>query len=166
MKKASVLLVAVLALALLASCCPRVCEEPIVVEPPPPPPEPPPPPPPEPEVVEVKEMVLEPIFFDFDKYDLRPGDKEILDRNAQELRKNPQAKIRIEGNCDERGSVKYNRGLGTRRAEAARDYLAKLGIPADQFSVVSHGKEKPKYPGKTKEIFAKNRRVDFVIEFQ
>jgi peptidoglycan-associated lipoprotein len=109
---------------------------------------------------------LEPIFFDFDRYDLRPGDKEILDRNAQELRMNPKAKIRIEGNCDERGTVKYNRGLGTRRAEAARDYLVKLGIPADQFSVVSHGKEKPKYPGKTKEIYAKNRRVDFVIEFQ
>ncbi len=109
---------------------------------------------------------MEPIFFDFDKYELRPADIEVLNRNAEELKKNPKAKIRIEGNCDERGTVKYNRGLGTRRAEAARDYLVKLGIPADQFSILSNGKEKPKYPGKTEEVYAKNRRVDFVIEFQ
>ena len=170
MRKASILLVAVLALALLASCCPRICEEPVVVQPPPPPPEepPPPPPPPEPkeEKVEVKEMVLEPIYFDFDKYDLRPGDREILNRNAQELKANPGSRIRIEGNCDERGNTEYNKILGERRAQAARDYLIGLGITEDRISIVSNGEGKPKYPGQTEEDYARNRRVDFVIVFK
>ena len=166
MRKVSVLLVVILALALLASCCPRICEEPIVEQPPPPPePPPPPPPPPEPkeEKVEVKEIVLEPIYFDFDKFDLRPGDREILNRNIQALSENPGAKIRVEGNCDERGTVEYNLALGDKRARAAKDYLVKLGVAEDRITAISYGKERPKYPGHNEQAWAKNRRADFVI---
>ncbi|KPK75090.1 MAG: hypothetical protein AMJ89_04860 [candidate division Zixibacteria bacterium SM23_73] len=171
MRKASILLVAVLALVLLASCCPRVCEKPVVEQPPPvveqPPPvveppqpvveEPPPPPPPPP-----KEIVLEPIYFDFNKYDLRPGDREILNRNIQTLTENPGAKIRVEGNCDERGTVEYNLALGDKRARAAKDYLIKLGVAEDRLTTISYGKEKSKHCTDNK-CWYKDRRVDFVL---
>lgn len=171
MRKANILLVALLALAVLASCCPRVYEKPVVVEEPPPVvEEPPPPPPPPPEVkeekVEKKEMVLKPIYFDFNKYNLTSETRDILDWNAQQLKANPGSIIRIEGNCDERGSTDYNMILGERRAAAAKDYLIELGITEDRISIVSNGKEKPKYPGETEDAYAKNRRVDFVIVFQ
>jgi peptidoglycan-associated lipoprotein len=162
--KTVILLVAIFSLALLASCCPRVCEEP-VVEQPPPPPEPPPPPPPPPPPEEkpvVKEIVLEPIYFDFDKYDLRPGDREILNRNIQVLSENPGAKIRVEGNCDERGTVEYNLALGEKRARAAKDYLVKLGVAEDRISIISYGKEKSKRC-KDDRCWSKDRRDDFVL---
>lgn len=109
---------------------------------------------------------LQPIYFDFDKYDLRPGDREILNLNATVLKENPTVKIRIEGNCDERGTVEYNLALGERRAAAARDYLINLGIDVDRISIISYGKERPKYPGQNEEAWSKNRRDDFVIVSQ
>jgi peptidoglycan-associated lipoprotein len=172
MRKAGVLLVAVLALALLASCCPRVCEKPVVEQPPPvveqPPPvveppqpvveEPPPPPPPPP-----KEIVLEPIYFNFDRADLRPQDREVLNRNIQALRENPGATIRIEGNCDEKGNVEYNIGLGERRARAAKEYLISSGVPEEQIiSIISNGKEKSKRC-LDDTCWSRDRRVDFVL---
>jgi len=172
MRKASILLVAVLALALLASCCPRICEEPIVEQPPPvveqPPPvveppqpvveEPPPPPP--------KEIVLEPIYFNFDRADLRPQDREVLNRNIQALRENPGATIRIEGNCDEKGNVEYNIGLGERRARAAKEYLISSGVPEKQItSIISNGKEKSKRC-LDDTCWSRDRRVDFVLVSQ
>ncbi len=167
MRKAGVLLVVILALALLANCCPRVCEEPVVEQPPPPePPPPPPPPPPEPEpVVEKKEIVLEPIYFDFDKFDLRPGDREILNRNIQALKENPGAKIRVEGNCDERGTVEYNLALGDKRARAAKNYLVELGVAEDRISIISYGEEKSNRC-KNDACWSKDRRADFVIVSQ
>jgi peptidoglycan-associated lipoprotein len=162
--KTVILLVAILSLALLASCCPRVCEKP-VVEQPPPPPEPPPPPPPPPPPEEkpvVKEIVLEPIYFDFDKFNLRPKDREILERNIQKLKENPEAKIRVEGNCDERGTVEYNLALGEKRARTAKDYLVKMGIPESRLETLSYGKEKSKHCTDDK-CWSKDRRADFVL---
>ena len=171
MRKASVLLVAILALVLLASCGPKekIMEEepeaPVVTEPEQPPSEPEIPR----EEVE-RELVtqedLQPIHFDFDKYDLRPGDREILNHNAKVLKKDPDVKIRIEGNCDERGSVEYNLALGERRARAAMEYLTNLGIAPGRISIISYGKERPKHPGHNEEAWAKNRRDDFVIVSQ
>jgi peptidoglycan-associated lipoprotein len=109
---------------------------------------------------------LQPIYFDFDKYDLRSGDREILNLNATVLKENPSVKIRIEGNCDERGTVEYNLALGERRAAAARDYLINLSIDADRISIISYGKERPKYPGQNEAAWSKNRRDDFVIVSQ
>ena len=131
MRKASILLVGFLALVLLASCGPKekIMEEepeaPVVTEPEQPPVEPEIPK----EEVEkelVKQEDLQPIYFDFDKYNLSPGDREILNRNAQVLKENATVKIRIEGNCDERGTVEYNLPLGENRARAAKDYLVNL----------------------------------------
>lgn len=105
---------------------------------------------------------MEPIYFDFDKYDLRARDKEILDRNAQTLKENPTATIRIEGNCDERGTVEYNIPLGENRARAAKDYLVKLGIDPDKISILSYGKEKAKHCTDDK-CWSKDRRDDFIL---
>ncbi len=109
------------------------------------------------------EIRLEPIYFDFDKYFIRQDAKENLNRNAQLLKDNPQVKIRIEGNCDERGTVEYNLALGEKRARSAMDYLVNLGIEPSRISIISYGKEKPLYPGSNEEAWSKNRRDDFVI---
>ncbi len=108
------------------------------------------------------EVRLDPIYFDFDKYFLRSDAKEALNRNAQSLKDNPQVKIRIEGNCDERGTVEYNLALGEKRAKAAMDYLVNLGVDQSRITVISYGKERPLYPAHDEEAWSKNRRDDFV----
>jgi peptidoglycan-associated lipoprotein len=107
--------------------------------------------------------LLKNIHFDFDKYDIRPRDAEILKQNAALLMKNPSVKIQIEGHCDERGTIEYNLALGERRANAAKKYLGSLGLPSDQMSTISYGKERPEDPGHNEEAWAKNRRDHFVV---
>jgi peptidoglycan-associated lipoprotein len=107
--------------------------------------------------------LLKDIHFDFDKYDIRPGDAEILKENAALLTKYPKIKIQIEGHCDERGTVEYNLALGERRANSAKKYLISLGIAADRISTISYGKERPLDPGHNEETWAKNRRAHPVI---
>lgn len=109
------------------------------------------------------EIKLDPTYFDFDKYFLRSDAKDALNRNAQSLKDNAQVKIRIEGNCDERGTVEYNLALGEKRAKAAMDYLVNLGIDQSRMTIISYGKERPLYPGHNEEAWSKNRRDDFVI---
>jgi peptidoglycan-associated lipoprotein len=77
--------------------------------------------------------------------------------------KNDSLKVQIQGNCDERGSDEYNLALGERRAKAAMDYLVTLGVPAEQLSITSYGKETPVDPGNNEAAWAKNRRDDFAI---
>lgn len=113
------------------------------------------------EVFESK--MLKDIHFDFDKYDIRPGDAQILKENAALLMKNPGVKIQIEGHCDERGTVEYNLALGERRANSAKRYLSSLGLTADRISAISYGKEKPLDPGHNEEAWAKNRRDHFIV---
>jgi len=113
------------------------------------------------EVFESK--MLKDIHFDFDKYDIRPGDAEVLKENASLLMKNPGVKIQIEGHCDERGTVEYNLALGERRANSARRYLISLGLTGDRISTISYGKEKPLDPGHNEEAWAKNRRDHFIV---
>jgi peptidoglycan-associated lipoprotein len=113
------------------------------------------------EVLESK--LLKDIHFDFDKYNIRPGDAEILNKNAALLMKYPKVKIQIEGHCDERGTTEYNLALGERRANNAKKYLISLGIPNDRISTISYGKERPLDPGHNEEAWAKNRRDHFVI---
>jgi peptidoglycan-associated lipoprotein len=113
------------------------------------------------EVLESK--LLKDIHFDFDKYDIRPGDAEVLKGNAALLIKHPTVKIQIEGHCDERGTIEYNLALGERRANSAKKYLISLGMPADRISTISYGKEKPLDPGHNEEAWAKNRRDHFII---
>lgn len=112
------------------------------------------------EKVEIK---LDPIYFDFDKYFLRSDAKDALNRNAQSLKDNPQVKIKIEGNCDERGTVEYNLALGEKRAKAAMDYLVNSGVDQSRITIISYGKERPLFPGHNEDAWSKNRRDDFVI---
>ena len=107
--------------------------------------------------------MLKDIHFDFDKYDIRPEDAEILKGNAAVLQKNPTVKIQIEGHCDERGTSEYNLALGERRANSAKKYLVSLGIAESRVSTISYGKEKPLDPGHNEEAWAKNRRDHFII---
>lgn len=103
------------------------------------------------------------IYFDYDAFDLTADARKVLADKAAFLNANPNVKIRIEGNCDERGTTEYNLALGDRRAKAAMDYLVFLGIKADRISTVSYGEDKPLDPGQTEEAWAKNRRDHFVI---
>lgn len=106
---------------------------------------------------------LKPIFFDFDKFDIRPGDVDILKGNADFLKKNQNIKIQIEGHCDERGTDEYNLALGERRANSTKKYLLSLGIGGDRISTISYGEAKPFDPGHQEEAWSKNRRAHFLI---
>ncbi len=121
-----------------------------------------------PEVMSIDELnrqgVLKTVYFDFDKYDLRDDTVATLKENAQWLRENPKYKITLEGHCDERGTIEYNLELGAKRASAVQSYLINLGLESEQFKMISYGEEKPADPGHNEESWAKNRRVEFVIE--
>jgi len=107
--------------------------------------------------------LLKDIHFDFDRYDLRPGDASILRENAALLKKYSNVKVQIEGHCDERGTVEYNLALGERRANSAKDYLISLGISQARISTISYGKEKPLDPVHNEAAWAKNRRAHTVV---
>lgn len=109
-------------------------------------------------------IALEKIYFVFDSATLSEDAREALARNAALVRKEPGLKIRIEGHCDERGSDEYNLALGEKRARAALRYLAALGIPADELSVISFGDEKPLDPGHNEAAWRVNRRDEFGLE--
>ena len=107
---------------------------------------------------------LEAIYFDFDKYMIKPEGREAMKRNAEWLQKNPDRKIVVEGNCDERGTNEYNMALGQRRADAGAKYLMDLGIAKDRVSTVSYGEEKPICRESNEECWSRNRRADFVVK--
>jgi peptidoglycan-associated lipoprotein len=106
---------------------------------------------------------LEDIFFAFDDYSLTDTAKATLEKNASWMKNNSNTKVRIEGNCDERGTNEYNMALGERRANSAKKYLIKLGVNESQLSTISYGEEKPLDPGHNEEAWAKNRRDHFAI---
>ena len=103
------------------------------------------------------------IFFEFDKSDLRDDARATLDAKVPILNANPGLRIRIEGNCDKRGSDEYNLALGQRRAAAAKRYLSEHGIDASRIEVISYGSERPAAAGDTEEAYAQNRRDEFSI---
>jgi peptidoglycan-associated lipoprotein len=107
--------------------------------------------------------MLDTIYFDFDSFVLSAAARESLSKNAGVLKKNSSAKIQVQGNCDERGSDEYNLALGEKRAKAAMSYLLTMGVPADNLSIISYGKEKPADQGHDEAAWAKNRRDDFVV---
>jgi len=106
---------------------------------------------------------LETIYFDFDSATLSEQSRKALTSNANYLKKHSDVSIRIEGNCDERGSAEYNIALGEKRARAALKYLSTLGIDDSRLSLISNGNEKPVVQGHDESAWAKNRRDDFVI---
>jgi peptidoglycan-associated lipoprotein len=105
------------------------------------------------------------IYFDFDSSDLSKSSRDTLTRSAEILMKNQKtAKVRIEGNCDERGSAEYNLALGERRAKVAAKYLTAIGVQPERIAVLSYGKEKPAVQGDDEAAWSKNRRDEFVIQ--
>ena len=104
------------------------------------------------------------IYFDFDRSAIKTSEHSKLDQVATYMKSTAGVQLRVEGNCDERGTEEYNRALGERRAIAARDYLIqKHGIESSRITTLSNGEDKPVDLGKTEEAYAKNRRDDFVI---
>lgn len=106
---------------------------------------------------------LKPVHFDFDSANIREDAKSALTANAEWLKSHPAKKIRIEGNCDDRGTAEYNQALGQRRAQNAKKYLTNLGVSSARMALLSYGKEKPACTESTEECWQKNRRDDFVI---
>ncbi len=109
------------------------------------------------------EAALLDINFDFDKSDIREADKAKLQAIADFMKAYPSAKVKIEGHCDERGTVEYNLALGDRRAAAAKAYLVSLGVAESRFETISFGKEKPKAEGHNEKAWFVNRRCEFKL---
>ncbi len=104
---------------------------------------------------------LSPVYFDFDKYNIRDDQRPTLSEHATKLNAAPSVTLILEGHCDERGTVEYNLALGQRRAEAVRAHLVRLGVSAERLDVVSFGEERPADPGHSEGAWARNRRVEF-----
>ncbi len=113
----------------------------------------------------VIEAAFDKIYFDFDSSDLSKSARDTLSRSAEVLMQNKKnVKLRIEGNCDERGSAEYNLALGELRAKSAAKYLTALGVQPERLEVISYGKEKPAVQGSDEAAWSKNRRDEFVIQ--
>jgi peptidoglycan-associated lipoprotein len=106
---------------------------------------------------------LEDIHFALDQSDLTDQARATLERNSQWMRSHAAAKVRVEGHCDERGTVEYNLALGERRARVAFDYLASLGVAADRMKSVSYGKEIPVCQQSNEDCWSRNRRDHFAV---
>jgi peptidoglycan-associated lipoprotein len=118
----------------------------------------------EPEVLEGRTSApLLPIYFDFDKSNIKEDQRARIVENATFLSENKGVRVRIEGNCDERGTNEYNMALGERRANSAKKYLVNLGIHEDRMHTISYGEEKPLLHGHDEYSWAQNRRDDFVV---
>src|SRR5216110_169646 len=109
---------------------------------------------------------LRDINFDFDKYDIRPGDARTLDANAAWLKANANHLVLIEGHCDERGTNEYNMALGERRAKAAMNYLVAQGVRANRVTIVSYGEERPLCREHDEACWSQNRRAEFRVKPQ
>ena len=107
---------------------------------------------------------LKDVFFEFDKYDIRPEDTKTLDANAAWLKSNADNLVLIEGHCDERGTNEYNLALGERRAKAAMNYLVSQGVQANRITIISYGKERPVCNEQNESCWSKNRRAHFLVK--
>ncbi len=106
------------------------------------------------------------IHFDFDKYNIRPGDAKILDANAVWLKSNTGNLVLIEGHCDERGTNEYNLALGERRAKSTMNYLVAQGVQASRITIISYGKERPLCAEHNEQCWSQNRRAHFLTKAQ
>jgi len=104
-----------------------------------------------------------PVYYDFDKSNIRADQQPRIEENSAYLKDNLGVAVRIEGNCDERGTNEYNLALGERRALSAKKYLVNLGIADSRIDTLSYGEEKPLVRGHDELAWAQNRRADFVI---
>jgi len=180
------------ALAVSAAACHKAPPQVAVAPPPPPPPPPaatapPPPPPPAPPAPAPpppaapaplteeqifarktldqlnQEKPLTDVFFDLDEATVREDAKAPLQADADWMKKWTSTQVSIEGHCDSRGSAEYNLALGSRRANAVKEYLASLGVSAARVTVISKGKEQPVCTDNNESCWQQNRRGHFVI---
>jgi peptidoglycan-associated lipoprotein len=107
---------------------------------------------------------LRDVFFDFDKYDIKPEAARTLNANIDWLKSNASVPVLIEGHCDERGTNAYNLVLGERRAKATRDYLVARGVAADRIVTISYGEERPACAERNQACWARNRRAHFLTK--
>jgi len=147
----------VLGSVLLLAGCPKKPEvmtpAPVAVAPPPAPPAP-----------KAAAPQLKAVFFDFNKADLRPGDRQNLDEAIRWLKANSEARISLDGYADDRGTPPYNLNLSERRAIVVRDYLVAGGIDAKRISTTGSGETRAFAPGNDEAAWQLNRRVDLTVK--
>ena len=107
--------------------------------------------------------VFKDILFDYDKYDIRPDARPVLNTVSAFLGKNKEINIVIEGHCDDRGTNEYNLALGEKRSKAAKNYLVSLGVSPDRIIVITFGEEKPSCMEQNEDCWQNNRRAHFVV---
>jgi peptidoglycan-associated lipoprotein len=111
-------------------------------------------------------VILKPIYFEYNKSNIRPEYQTVLENISRWLAKKDGQQLLVEGHCDERGTDEYNLALGERRALAVRRYLVALGVSADRVHTISYGEEKPAVPGSDEAAWSKNRRAEFKVSAQ
>lgn len=114
--------------------------------------------------LELFQRSVKDIYFDYDRYDVRPADAAVLKADADFLAAHPSYKVLISGHCDERGSEDYNLALGSSRANGVRDQLVTLGIARDRIKTISYGKEKPFCTEQKETCWQQNRRAHFSLD--
>ena len=107
---------------------------------------------------------LKDVHFEFDRYDIQPAEKQVLDADAAWLKAHATELILLEGHCDERGTSEYNLALGERRAKATMVYLIGQGVQASRFTLISYGKERSMCKEHTEACWAKNRRGHLLVK--
>ena len=152
---------------------PVVDEKTTTPAPPPPPPPPPPPAPPkvptEDEIYEgmplddIARKYLTDVFFAYDSVELTDQTRTALQKNTDFMKRRASSRILIEGHADSRGTNEYNLALGERRADAVRDYMVSLGVPAERITIVSKGEEQPFCREETESCWQQNRRGHFIV---
>jgi peptidoglycan-associated lipoprotein len=152
-------LIALSAVAALAACASRGEPTPTPTETPPPATDTAPRGPTPGSVEDFRVSVGDRVFFGYDRFDLTPEARQVLERQAAWLRQYPNVRLLVAGNCDERGTREYNLALGARRAAAARDYLVSLGIDGGRVETVSYGKERPLDARANEEAWSVNRNA-------
>ncbi len=100
------------------------------------------------------------VYFDYDQYTMKEEYRALVEAHGKFLAANPDRKVTIQGNTDERGGSEYNLALGQKRAEAVRRAMVLAGARDSQLEAISFGKEKPKSTGSDEAAWAENRRAD------
>lgn len=112
----------------------------------------------------VEHVGLQDIHFDFDRYDLREGDRRILDRHAAWMKEHAGTLMLVEGHCDDRGTAEYNISLGERRAKTTANYLTSRGVASDRITIISYGEQQPLCPDQNEACWKQNRRAHFLVK--
>lgn len=108
-------------------------------------------------------MGLQTVHFPYDSFEIVGENRAALRENAEIMRQNPNVMVQIEGHCDERGGIQYNLALGEKRANAVKQQMMAAGVSGSRITTISMGKEKPIVMGSGEDVWAQNRRGNFVI---